>query len=174
VQIQQLYDEYKNMVFNLALQYVQNTEDAEEITQDVFVKIHFSKDNFKNQSAWRTWIYRITINQSLDFLKAKKTQKRFAFITNLFHADSNEPRFQVSHFNHPGVQLEQKEATQAIFAAINALPEQQKNVIILAKIERLSHQQIAEILNISISALESLLSRAKANITKSLSTPKAN
>ena len=60
------------MVFNLALQYVQNTEDAEEITQDVFVKIHFSKDNFKNQSAWRTWIYRITINQSLDFLKAKK------------------------------------------------------------------------------------------------------
>jgi RNA polymerase sigma-70 factor (ECF subfamily) len=80
----------------------------------------------------------------------------------------------VSNFNHPGVQLEQKEATQAIFAAINALPEQQKNVIILAKIERLSHQQIAEILNISISALESLLSRAKANITKSLSTPKVN
>jgi len=70
VQIQQLYDEYKNMVFNLALQYVQNTEDAEEITQDVFVKIYFSKDNFKNQSACCTWIYIITINQSLDFLKA--------------------------------------------------------------------------------------------------------
>jgi len=161
------------MVFNLALQYVQNAEDAEEITQDVFVKIHFSKDNFKNQSAWSTWIYRITINQSLDFLKAKNAQKRFALITNLFHADSNEPRFQLSHFNHPGVQLEQKEATQAIFAAINALPKNQKNAIILAKIEKLSHQQIAEILNISISALESLLSRAKANISKILNNPES-
>jgi RNA polymerase sigma-70 factor (ECF subfamily) len=72
------------MVYNLALQYTQNIEDAEEVAQDVFVSIYNSIDKFQANSKLSTWIYRITINKSLDFIKAKKTKKRFAFITNLF------------------------------------------------------------------------------------------
>jgi RNA polymerase sigma-70 factor (ECF subfamily) len=63
------------MVYNLALQYTQNTEDAEEITQDVFVKISQKMDGFKNESSLKTWIYRIAINTSLDFLKHKNSKK---------------------------------------------------------------------------------------------------
>ena len=68
---EEIYFEHYKMVFNLALQYVQNIQDAEEITQDVFVKVFDSLNSFKNQSSLKTWIYRISINQSLDFIKAK-------------------------------------------------------------------------------------------------------
>lgn len=68
------------MVYNVALNYVQNIEDAEEITQDVFLKVHESLASFKKNSTIKTWIYRITINQSLDFLKKKKAKKGFIFL----------------------------------------------------------------------------------------------
>ena len=65
--LENTYQAHKNLVFNLALNYVQNTEDAEEITQDVFLSVHQSMSSFKGQSDIKTWIYRITINKSLQF-----------------------------------------------------------------------------------------------------------
>jgi RNA polymerase sigma factor (sigma-70 family) len=67
---------HKDLVYNLALSYVQNSEDAEEITQDVFIAVYQSISSFKAQANIKTWIYRIAINKSLDFIKAKKRQKR--------------------------------------------------------------------------------------------------
>ena len=67
------------MVYNLALGYVQNTEDAEEITQDVFVKVYQKIEGFKSDSTLKTWIYRIAINQCIDYVKAKNAKKRFGF-----------------------------------------------------------------------------------------------
>ena len=72
MKFEQLYQQYVKLVYNLALQYCQNTQDAEEITQDVFVKVHEKLSTFKNQANVKTWIYRITINQSLDFIKTRK------------------------------------------------------------------------------------------------------
>ena len=66
---EEIYHQYNMLVYNLALNYLHNTEDAEEITQDVFVKVYQSIENFKSNSSLKTWIYRITINQSLDFIK---------------------------------------------------------------------------------------------------------
>jgi RNA polymerase sigma factor (sigma-70 family) len=67
------------MVFNLALQYVQNYEEAQEIAQDVFVSVNQSMPTFKGESSIKTWVYRITINKSLDHIKAKKRKKTFRF-----------------------------------------------------------------------------------------------
>ena len=154
------------MVFNLALSYVQNSEDAEEITQDVFLSVHQSISTFKAQANIKTWIYRITINKSLDFLKAKKRQKRFSHFTSLFFENSSEPKYLGSDFNHPGIILEEKEAFVQLFSAINLLPDSQKTVLILSKIEDKSQKEIAEIMNISVKAVESLFQRAKNNIEK--------
>ena len=68
---EKLYHEYKTLVFTMALHYLQNVEDAEEVTQDVFVKIYHSLNSFNQKASYKTWIYRITINQSLDFIKKK-------------------------------------------------------------------------------------------------------
>ena len=74
---EKLYHEHKTLVFNVALNYLQNVEDAEEITQDVFIKVHHSLKKFNQKSSYKTWIYRITINQCMDFIKHKNGQKRF-------------------------------------------------------------------------------------------------
>ena len=159
----EIYFEHYKMVFNLALQYVQNMEDAEEITQDVFVKVFDNLHTFKKQSSLKTWIYRMAINQSLDFIKAKKAQKR-NFLSSLFSINDSNFKFQPSNFNHPGIELEQKEACQKIFEAINQLSDNQKTALILLKIENKSQAETAEIMNLNVKALESLFQRAKNNL----------
>jgi RNA polymerase sigma factor (sigma-70 family) len=163
-----LYNTYKDLVFNLALQYTQNYEDAQEITQDVFVSVHLSMGKFNYEAKLSTWMYRITINKSLDFIKSKKRNKRFGLFTSLFFDNTNEPKHEISEFNHPGVQLEQKEALQRIFSVLNTLPENQKTALILFKIEKQSLQEIAEIMKLQPKAVESLIFRAKENLAKKL------
>ena len=90
--IETIYFEYSSMVYNLSLQYVQNTEDAEEITQDVFVKVYQKLPSFQEKSSLRTWVYRIAINQSLDFIKAKQSLKR-RFWLNIFSLNDEKYRF---------------------------------------------------------------------------------
>lgn len=165
---EEIYKTHNKLVFNLALQYVQNTEDAEEITQDVFLSIHQSLNSFNEQSTLKTWIYRITINKSLDFLKAKQRKKRFGFFTSLFYDDSSDVKHDKPTFDHPGVLLEQKESVANLFKLINDLPDNQKTALILAKIEHKTHSETGEIMNISAKAVESLLQRAKANLTKKI------
>lgn len=159
----EIYFEHHKMVFNLALHYVQNIEDAEEITQDVFVKVFDNLNTFKKQSSLKTWVNRITINQSLDFIKGKNAQKR-NFLFSIFSINDSNFKFQPSNFNHPGIELEQKEACQKIFEAINQLSDNQKTALILLKIEDKSQAETAEIMNLNVKALESLFQRAKNNL----------
>jgi RNA polymerase sigma factor (sigma-70 family) len=164
-----VYESHCKMVYNLALQYVQNVQDAEDITQEVFVKLHQNLHLFDAETATlKTWIYRITINQSLDFIKSKKAKKRFGFITALFSGDNNEPLAGITNFNHPGVAAEDKEALQHIFRLINSLPDNQRTAFILARLEDKSQKEIAEIMNLTTKAVESLLQRAKQSLQKKL------
>jgi RNA polymerase sigma factor (sigma-70 family) len=171
---EQIYEEHKNQVFNLALQYVQNYEDAQEITQDVFVSIHNSINSFKEQSKLSTWIYRIAINKSLDYIKAKKRKKRFGFLVSILHPETNEIQYDIPNFDHPGVQLEHKEAIENIFSLINELPDNQKTALILSKIEHKKQSEIADIMGLSTKSIESLIQRAKQNLSLKLNLPKEN
>lgn len=164
----ELYNQYKDIVFNLALQYIQNTEDAEEITQDVFLSIYEKLSEFRKDSKLSTWIYRITINKSLDYIKAKKRMKRLAFFTSLYHDKTGELKSEFSDFNHPGVLMEQREALEKIFRTINELPDRQKTLIILMKIEGKTEKEVANIMCISIKAVESLFQRAKSKLSEKL------
>ncbi|MGB4837899.1 MAG: RNA polymerase sigma factor [Saprospiraceae bacterium] len=164
-----IYNEHKNIVFNMCLNYVLNPEDAQDITQEVFVKVHQRYHQYNAESATlKTWICRIAINHSLDFLKAKKTKKRFGFLTSLFHPETNEPIASAVELNHPGVQTEDKEAIESLLKIIYSLPENQKTAIILSKIEDRPQKEVAEIMDTSIKAVESLLQRAKQTIQKKL------
>ncbi len=155
-----IYDEHKDLVYNLALQYVHNADDAQDVVQEVFVKVHDRLHTYDPAAAsMKTWIYRITINHSLDLLKAQRRKKRFAFLTSLFR-DDGEP-IEPPDFDHPGVLLEDKEAVEHLFRRIDALPPQQRTALILLKIEDRTQKEAAEIMGISEKALESLLQRAK-------------
>ena len=161
-----IYNQYKVLVYNVALHYLQNVEDAEEITQDVFVQVHNSLDSFKENSSLKTWIYRITINKSLDFIKHKNSVKRF-FIFGKKSENESELN-NISTFEHPGIALENKENAAILFNVINELTENQKTAFILSKLDGLSNPEISEIMNVSISSVESLVFRAKTTLKEKL------
>lgn len=164
-----IYTSYKELVYNLALQYVQQANDAQDITQEVFVKVYRQHHRYDPATAsLKTWIYRIAISQCLDFLKARRRKKRLGQLTGLFRPGSTEPIAEAVQFNHPGVAAEDKEDLQRLFALINGLPDNQKTVLILLKIEDRSQKEVAEIMQVSSKAVESLFQRAKQNLFKKL------
>lgn len=156
------------MVYNLSLHYVQNTEDAQDITQDVFVTVYQSLNSFQGKSSMSTWIYRITINRCLDFLKARQRKKRFGFLSSLFYDNSSDLKHNPPEHNHPGIVLEDKEAINTLLKMINELPSNQRTALILHKIEQKLQVEVAQIMNLSPKAVESLIQRAKKSLSKKL------
>ncbi|MBC7553282.1 MAG: sigma-70 family RNA polymerase sigma factor [Taibaiella sp.] len=164
----QLVDGYQQRVLSTAMSMVQDLSTAEDITQEVFVTVYKSILSFNEKSTLSTWIYRITVNKCLDHLRSQKRQKRSGFLTELFHHDSGEEAIDKRDFVHPGVLAENREKAQYLFAAIKSLQENQKTVFILAHIEELPQKEVAEIMGLSLKAVESLLQRAKGNLRKLL------
>ncbi len=164
---QQLIVEQRGRVFNTCLNFLQSREDAEDVCQDVFVEVLQSISKFKGESQLSTWIYRITVTKSLEFLRKKSRKKRFGFLQSLTGENDIELNLQ-GNFDHPGIQLENKELSKILFAAIEKLPERQKVAFLLNKTENLSYSEIAEVLEISVSSVESLLFRAKQGLQKIL------
>jgi RNA polymerase sigma factor (sigma-70 family) len=162
-----IYNQYKVLVYNVALNYLQNVEDAEEITQDVFIQVYDSLHTFKNNSSLKTWIYRITINKSLNFIKLK-TRKKYFFVFGKVSKSENEME-NISDFEHPGILLENQEHSKYLFSVINTLPENQKTAFLLSKLDGLSNTEIAAIMEISISSVESLVFRGKKSLKEKLS-----
>lgn len=166
----ELVEKHKNRVYNTALGFVQNVEDAEDITQEVFIEVHRSLKGFNQQSSVSTWLYRITVNKSLDFLRKKNRQKRFGFLTSIFNKESGELNYDKGHFDHPGILMENKEKARILFSTIDILPENQKTAFILFHIEELSQKEIATIMNTSPKAVESLIQRARVTLRTKLET----
>jgi len=164
---EKLYNQYSVLVYNIALNYLQNIEDAEEITQDVFIQINNSLYKFQEKSSLKTWIYRITINKCLDFIKHKNSKKRF-----FIFGKKSQNEFEinnVSNFEHPGIVLENKEKSKLLFEIINELGENQKTAFLLSKVYGLSNPEISEIMKLSISSIESLIFRAKSTLKEKIS-----
>lgn len=166
VDFNEIYHLHKDLVYNLCLGYLPNAEDAEDATQEIFVKIHKQLSSYQGKSTLKTWIYRIAINYCLDVLKARKRVKRFAFISSIFYPNTNQIKHDLVEFNHPGVQLENKEALELLFGRIRSLPEKQQTALILVKVEQLSLKEAAEVMNKTPKSIESLLVRAKKNLKK--------
>lgn len=165
----ELIDHFQQKVFSTCISFVPNKEDAEDIAQEVFVEVFNSIKKFKGDSKLSTWIYRIATNKCLEFIRKRNAKKRFAFLQSLFGNDiplDKTPYF--TEMNHPGIILENKEKSETLFRAINQLPEAQKVVFTLNKVEGMSYKDISEITNKSVSAIESLLFRAKKNLQQLL------
>ena len=156
---------WQDMVYNTAMGILQSAEDAEDVAQEVFVQVYESIHTFKGESKLSTWLYRITTSKALDHIRRKKRKKRFAFVQTLF-GENNEIIIQPPDFHHPGVVLDNKESAIALFRAIEKLPGNQKIAFVLNKIEGLNYQEISEIMNTTVSSVESLLHRAKNNLRK--------
>ncbi|PQJ81398.1 RNA polymerase sigma factor [Polaribacter glomeratus] len=161
----QLLDDYQQKVFGTCISFVPNKEDAEDVTQEVFLEVFKSISNFKGDSKLATWIFRIATNKSLEFIRKKNTKKRFAFMQRIMGNEiSIDQTNYFTEFDHPGILMENKEKSATIFKAINTLPDSQRVIFTLAKIDGKSYQEIVEITGKSLSSVESVLFRAKKGL----------
>ncbi len=155
----------QGMVYNAALNIVQNETDAEDITQEVFIDVYENLHGFRQEAQLSTWIYRITINKALDFEKRKNRQKNGGLLKRIFSVKEEEEPLS---FYHPGATLDNKEKAALLFKALKKLPEKQKVAFTLHKIDGLSYKEVADIMDTSLYAVESLIGRAKTNLKKIL------
>lgn len=161
--IQAIISEFKDRVFNTSLSMVKDYQDAEDISQEVFLEVYQSMDKFRGDSNLSTWIYKITINKSLEHLRSRNALKRKSEMLSI-----KEQILNIPSFDHPGVTLENKELANTLMKAIELLPEPQRVAFTLHKIERLSHEEIGMIMDKSKSSIESLIHRAKQNLRTNL------
>lgn len=165
----ELVEKYKDRIYNTCLGFLKNPEDAEDMAQEVFIQVFESIDDFRKDSALSTWIYRLAVNKSLELIRKRKRQKRRGFFKALMNSEEepDEIRGDV-FFPHPGVALENKERAEILMKAITTLTEQQQTAYTLHKIEKLSYKEVARIMELSLSAVESLMHRAKKNLQNEL------
>jgi RNA polymerase sigma-70 factor (ECF subfamily) len=163
VAFKKLYDLHAVRIYNTALGIMQNKEQAEDITQEVFIAVIKHIGTFKEQSKLSTWIYRITVSKSIDLLRKDKKWRM---------GNSDGLLIEKSDYTaeHPGLKLENRELAAALWQAILRLSEKQKVAFVLHKIELLSYKEIAEVMEMTESAVDSLIFRARQNLQKILET----
>lgn len=164
----ELVEHFRDRVFNTSLGLLQNCEDAEDVSQEVFLEIYQSLRQFRGASKLSTWIYRIVLRKSLEHIRSAKRKKRAGLMADLFGKENHLPVTNSSPFYHPGVKLENKERAAVLFEAISRLPDNQRMAFTMHKLESLNYSEIAEIMKISLSSVESLMFRAKHNLQKLL------
>ena len=155
-----LIKRYESNVFRTAIGFLHNKEDAEEITQDVFIKVYQSLSTFSGKAAFSTWLYRITVNTSLNYLRKKKRKTFWIGLSEMLQIPSKDKPAET-------VITAQSEKT-IIQQAIDKLPEKQRQAFVLSRYEELPQKQVADIMRISEGAVEQLILRAKSNLKKKL------
>lgn len=159
-----IVDLNKDKVVNTCYGFVHQKEDAEDIAQEVFIAIYQSFSEFKNESNLSTWIYRIAVNKSLDFIKAKNRKKRLKNIQSIFNSNDEIIPIQDETTLDGEKRMHSIDQRKALNAALEKLPKNQRIAITLNKFENLKAKEIADIMDINQSSVESLIHRAKGNL----------
>lgn len=161
-----VYDLYVRMVYSVCFRMTSSKEEAEDAVQDVFIKVFDSINSFRGDSKLSTWIYRISVNVCLNRQRRKKIIKFLSF--DFWNEENGLTDENIT----PSKSIERSELQKIVRDAINRLPAKQKTALILSRYEEKSYKDIAEIMEVSLSAVESLLFRAKENLAKKLTSLK--
>jgi len=163
-----LVERYQDMIFRTCIGFVHQKEDADDLSQEVFIQVYQSLSGFKGESSFSTWIYRFAVNASLN--KLRKSSRNFILqrLDNLISPE-RELKLMLPVNEDPETLLINEEHRNRVRRAVDSLPENQRTAIVLSKYDDLSQKQIAEIMNISEGAVEALIQRGKANLRKKLS-----
>jgi len=159
-----LVDNFQVKVYNICFSLLHSVHDAEDVTQEVFIEVIQNLSKFRGDSELGTWIYRIAVNRSLNFIRKNKKFKWWKQVDD-FLSFSNKDYIEPSESVQPA---ERDEERKMLYRAIDALPENQRIAFTLNKIDELSYNEVAGIMDLSHAAVESLLHRARLNLQKSL------
>ncbi len=161
-----LVENYQDRVYYSVLNILHNAAEAEDTAQETFIQVYESISGFKEESSLATWIYRIAIRKALEKIRKQKNRQRLHSIVPWW-MPSEEKSVDAAYLN-PGINNENKEKATLIFKAISELPHNQRVAFTLIRVQGMKHEEVIEIMQLSIKAVESLLSRAKENLKNKL------
>ena len=163
-----LVEKYQGRVYHMVYGMVRNREDARDITQDAFVKAYNNLGSFREQSSFYTWLYRIAMNLAIDFLRKAKRRGESSFDEQIASKDADGGIDEAHTQDSPSKTLERKQLMGTIMDALEKLPADQKQIILLRELEGLSYKEIAEVVGIPEGTVMSRLFYARKKLQKLL------
>lgn len=166
---QQIIEKHSKPLLNFIYRFTLNTEEAEDLCQELFLRIYQNAGKFKSQAKFSTILYKIASNLCIDYFRRRKTKNSIISFTALETEVQTDKKTLLKQIPdnkapHPQTILEETEKNKKIQAALQSLPESQRLALILKIYDDKSYAEIAEIMEISVPAIESLLFRARQNL----------
>ncbi len=164
-----LVDKYQSLVLNTCNSFLNNKTVAEDVTQEVFIEVFLSIHRFNNKAKLSTWLYRISVNKSLNYIRDNKKRSIVKNIENLFSNEQNS-ELQITDDNSRNSEttIIQEERIELLHKSINSLSKNQRIAFTLSKFEKLSYSEISKVMKLSLSSVEGLIHRAKRNVQKKI------
>ena len=160
-----LLNRYRNLVYTIMIKMVRNPQEAEDLTQEAFMKAFNSLASFNNEFAFSTWLMKIATNNCIDFLRKRKL-RTYSINEPIQYKDEKIEIEIPDRGPSPEKNLLQEESKKMIEEAINLLPERYRYVIILRHKEEKSYEEISEILNLPLGTVKAQIFRAREILNK--------
>jgi len=166
---EEIVSRYETKVFNLAMRFCRNQEDAEEVIQDVFTTLYQKLPGFEGKSAFSSWLYRIVVNAS--FMKLRKRRQ----VQNTVSLEDLAPMLKQQAMEKESLSLARSdtitlgnEVKIKLQDAINKLPEEYRAVFVLRDVDGLTNEEVGEVLGLSVPAVKSRLHRSRSMLRRKL------
>lgn len=160
-----LVSRYEKKVFSLCYHYAGTQEDALDLAQETFIRIYRFLPQFRFDAAFSTWVYRLTVNTCLDFLRKQKQNRAFSLDAPLQVEDGEISREVADDPQYsPTAELEKKELRAEIRAALWRLPAEQRTPILLKEFQEMSYEDIARTLKVPVGTVRSRISRGRLKL----------
>ena len=163
---EELILKHEKIVYNVALRMMNHSEDAKDISQEVFLKAYRNIKNFDERSMFSTWLYRITTNTCIDEMRKRKGKQSYSLEEELENEDGSMQRQIADEGDTPEESLMRGEEKGEILQALDTLSEEHRAAIILRDVKGLSYEEISEIIELPMGTVKSRISRARNQLKK--------
>lgn len=164
----QLFDLYHRRAFAVALGVVKNRQDAQDVVQEAFIKVHRYIGTFQGNSSFYTWLYRIVMNLSIDHIRRGKPNTDFDDARAHESAAGDGSMLPRILDGNPGKTVVRRELTEQLTKSLEELPEYHRAVILLREVEGLSYEEMADVLKVPKGTIMSRLFHARKKMQESL------
>jgi RNA polymerase sigma-70 factor (ECF subfamily) len=168
----ELVENYQRKVYSICYGMLKNPDDSRDVSQEVFIKVYRYIDSFNQESSFYTWLYRITVNMCIDFIRKNSRTTKVEYDDQLAHdgeTEGDDLLLPSSLGIHPDKVYGRKELRQKMLEAIETLSEKHRTILILREVEGLSYAEMADVLNISKGTVMSRLYHARRYFQQALS-----
>ena len=162
-----LFEKYRQRVYGIAFRFVRNREDALEVAQEVFLRVYQALEKFKTDSKFFTWLYRITVNRSIDFTRSRKSRRLLRMDESTMEA-LGEPTARRAPDQGPVEYAQEQELHEKLRQAVAGLSDKHQIVFILHISEDLSYKEISEVVGCNVGTVMSRLFYARKQLQESL------